>query len=69
VRLYETVQWSSWTMIGRWSVLDTIVESAYRDDYHMYEMLVYAYNFVFCYNEMDESRFDLFILSVIIGIR
>jgi len=35
----------------------------------MYEMLVYAYNFVFCYNEMDESRFDLFILSVIIGIR
>ena len=56
-------------MTGRWSVLDTIVASAYRDDNHICEMLVYAYNFVSCYNEMDESRFDLFILSVIIGIR
>jgi hypothetical protein len=72
VRLYGTVQWSSRAMIGRLSVLDTIAESAYRDEAesnHTCKMLVYAYNFVYCYNDVNESRFSLFVLLVLIGIR
>lgn len=49
-----------------------IVESVYRDrpeSDHKCKMLVYAYNFVYCYNDVNESRFYLSILSIIIGVR
>jgi hypothetical protein len=52
-------------------VLDTIVESVYRDEAksdHTCKMLVYAYNFVYCYNDVNESRFYLFGLAIFIGI-
>jgi hypothetical protein len=59
-------------MIGRSSVLGMIVESVYRDEPeidHTCKMLVYAYNFVYCYNDVNESGFYLFVLLVLIGVR
>lgn len=72
MRSYEIVQWSSMAMTGRLSALDMIVESVYRDETEgnfIREMLVYAYNFVYCYNGVEESRLYLFVLSIIIGVR